>query len=117
MEAMIDIGAGASLTYTEGHFHGPYGGMLVLPHATAKIGKGARYFSDFSLLFGSVGSLDYLVGGEEDGIAELTAKIVAHRADRISSKKLSCMRGTIARADQDPCGARRGSPCGNHREH
>src|SRR5215831_17162328 len=58
MQAKIDIGPDASLTYTEGHYHSPHGGMEVLPHATIRIGKGARYFSDFSLLSCSVGSLD-----------------------------------------------------------
>jgi Fe-S cluster assembly scaffold protein SufB len=99
MQAAIDIGPGASLTYTEGHFHGPHGGMLVIPHAKVKIGKGARYFSDFSLLSGSVGSLDidYLVEVEEDGIAELTAKIFAHRTDRIGLKETVVLRGERSR--------------------
>jgi uncharacterized protein len=99
MQATIDIGPGASLTYTEGHFHGPHGGMLVIPHATVRIGKGARYFSDFSLLSGSVGELDidYLVEVEEDGIAELTAKIFAHRTDRIMLKETVSLRGERSR--------------------
>jgi Fe-S cluster assembly scaffold protein SufB len=99
MQAMIDVGPGASLTYTEGHYHGPHGGMLVIPHATVKIGKGGRYFSDFSLLSGSVGSLDidYLVEVEEDGIAELAAKIFAHRSDRITLKEAVMLRGERSR--------------------
>jgi Fe-S cluster assembly scaffold protein SufB len=99
MQATIDIGPGASLTYTEGHYHGPHGGMQVLPHATIRIRKGARYFSDFSLLSGSVGDLDidYLVEVEEDGIAELTAKIFAHRTDRITLKEAVMLRGEQSR--------------------
>lgn len=99
MQATIDIGPGASLTYTEGHYHGQHGGMQVLPHATIRIGKGARYFSDFSLLSGSVGSLDidYLVEVEEDAIAELTAKIFAHKTDRITLKESVMLRGERSR--------------------
>jgi hypothetical protein len=99
MQATITIGSRSSLTYTEGHYHGPHGGMLVLPHATVRIGKGARYFSDFSLLSGSVGHLDidYLVEVEEDGIAELTAKIFAHRTDRITLKEAVMLRGERSR--------------------
>jgi Fe-S cluster assembly scaffold protein SufB len=99
MQAMIDIGPGASLTYTEGHYHGPHGGMRVLPHASIRIGKGGRYFSDFSLLSGSVGSLDidYVVEVEEDGIAELTAKIFAHRTDQITLKEAVMLRGERSR--------------------
>ncbi len=99
MQASIDIGPGASLTYSEGHYHGPHGGMQVLPHASVRIGKGARYFSNFSLLSGSVGELDidYLVYVEEDGIAELTAKIFAHRADRITLNEAVILRGERSR--------------------
>jgi Fe-S cluster assembly scaffold protein SufB len=99
MQATIDIGPGASLTYSEGHYHGPHGGMQVVPHASITIGKGARYFSDFSLLSGSVGDLDidYLVEVEEDGIAELTAKIFAHGTDRITLKEAVMLRGERSR--------------------
>ena len=99
MQATIEIGPGASLMYTEGHYHGPQGGMQVFPHASIKIGKGARYFSDFSLLSGSVGELDidYLVEVEEDGIAELTAKIFAHRTDRLRVKEAVMLRGERSR--------------------
>jgi uncharacterized protein len=99
MKATMNICPGASLTYTEGHYHGPHGGMQVLPHATIKIGKDARYFSDFSLLSGSVGQLeiDYLVDVEEDGVAELTAKIFGHRKDHILLKEGVMLRGERSR--------------------
>jgi Fe-S cluster assembly scaffold protein SufB len=99
MQAVMEIGPGASLIYTEGHYHGPHGGMQVLPHATIKIGKGARYFSDFSLLSGSVGTLDidYLVEVEEEGIAELSAKIFAHKTDHITLKEAVMLRGERSR--------------------
>jgi uncharacterized protein len=99
MQAVMEIRPGASLTYTEGHYHGPHGGMQVLPHATIKIGKGARYFSDFSLLSGSVGSLDidYLVEVGEEGLAELSAKIFAHKSDRVMLKEAVILRGERSR--------------------
>lgn len=99
MQATMTLGAGASLTYSEGHYHGPHGGMQVLPHATIRIGKGARYFSDFSLLSGSVGSLDidYLVEVEDDGLAELRAKIFAHQRDRITLREAVTLRGERSR--------------------
>lgn len=99
MQATIDIGPGASLTYSEGHYHGPHGGMRVAPHASIKIGKGARYVSDFSLLSGSVGDLDidYLVDVEQDGVAELTAKIFGHGTDRVAIKEAIILRGEQSR--------------------
>ena len=100
MQAVMTIGPGASLTYTEGHYHGLHGGMQVLPHATITVGQGARYFSDFSLLSGSVGHLDidYRVDVEEDGLAELSAKILAHKTDRITLKEAVVLRGERARS-------------------
>jgi Fe-S cluster assembly scaffold protein SufB len=99
MQATIDIGAGASLTYREGHYHGPHGGMQVVPHASIKIGKGARYVSDFSLLTGSVGDLDidYVVEVEEGGVAELTAKIFARKTDRLMLKEAVILQGERSR--------------------
>ena len=100
MQAVMEIGPGASLTYTEGHYHGPHGGMRVIPHATIKIGQGARYFSDFSLLSGSVGTLDidYLVEVDADGLAELSAKIFAHKTDYITLKEAVMLRGDRSRS-------------------
>lgn len=99
MQATMLLRPHASLVYTEGHYHGPHGGMQVLPHATIKIGKGARYFSDFSLLSGSVGHLniDYLVEVAEEGIAELNAKIFARHTDRITLKEAVLLRGARSR--------------------
>ena len=99
MQAVMEIGPGASLTYTEGHYHGPHGGMQVLPHATIKIGKGARYFSDFSLLSGSVDTLDidYLVEVAAGGLAELSTKIFAHKTDHITLKEAVMLRGECSR--------------------
>lgn len=99
MQAAMTIDAGASLTYTEGHYHGPHGGMQVLPHATIRVGRRAHYFSDFSLLSGSVGNLDidYLVEVEEDALAELSAKIFAHKTDRINLKEAVILRGQRSR--------------------
>jgi Fe-S cluster assembly scaffold protein SufB len=100
MQAAMTIGPGASLVYTEGHYHGPHGGMQVLPHAMIKVGKGARYFSDFSLLSGPVGNLDidYRVEVEEEGLAELSAKIFGHQSDRIALKEAVMLRGERSRS-------------------
>lgn len=100
MCATMALGPGASLTYTEGHYHGPHGGMEVLPHATIRVGRGARYFSDFSLLCGSVGSLeiDYHIEVDEDGLAELTAKVFGHQKDRISLKEAVTLQGKRSRS-------------------
>ncbi len=100
MQATVTLNPGASLTYTEGHYHGPHGGMQVLPHATITVGRGARYFSDFSLLSGPVGTLDidYRVDVAEDGLAELHAKIFAHQRDRLTLTEAVSLREERARS-------------------
>jgi Fe-S cluster assembly scaffold protein SufB len=99
MDAVIELDAGASLTYTEGHYHGVQGGMEVRPQAVVKVRSGARYVSDFSLLSGSVGSLgiDYAVEVEDDAVAELTAKVFGHRTDTIDIKESVLLLGRDSR--------------------
>lgn len=85
MDATVELGEGASLTYTEGHYHGPNGGIQVRPKASVTVGKGARYFSDFSLLHGRVGRLaiEYAVAVEQGGVVEMNAKVFGHQRDDI----------------------------------
>jgi Fe-S cluster assembly scaffold protein SufB len=99
MNAVVEVEAGACLTYTEGHYHGPHGGMDVRPQAVVKVRKGARYFSDFSLLSGSVGSLgiDYVVEIEDEAVTELTAKVFGHRTDVIQIKESVLLLGRDSR--------------------
>lgn len=99
MDARMEIGEGATLTYTEGHYHGPHGQMLVKPKAVVTIKPGGRYFSDFSLLTGSVGTLDidYVVHVEREAVAELTAKVFGRGGDVIHIKETAQLRGEHAR--------------------
>lgn len=99
MDAVVELEPDASLTYTEGHYHGPQGGMDVRPQAVVRVKRGARYFSDFSLLSGSVGSLaiDYTVEVEDEAVTELTAKVFGHRTDAIQIKESVLLMGRNAR--------------------
>lgn len=86
MDAVLDIAAGATLHYTEGHYHGPFGGMTVMPKAVVTVGPQGRYFSDFTLTKGRVGKLaiDYVVEVGAQAVAELTAKVFGRDWDDIS---------------------------------
>lgn len=99
MDAIIDIQKGAHVRYLESHYQGPYGGMVVVPQALVKIGKGARYFSDFTLTTGRVGKLniDYVVQVGEDAVAELTAKVFGRGTDEISIKEKIELNGENAK--------------------
>jgi len=99
MDAVIEIGAGASLNYAEGHYHGPYGGATVVPKAKVIVGKGGLYLSDFSLTTGRVGRLDidYEVEAGEDAVVELTARVFGHGTDVIRIRERVVLAGRGAR--------------------
>ncbi|MCK9382575.1 MAG: SufD family Fe-S cluster assembly protein [Sulfuritalea sp.] len=99
MDARIEVGADARLTYTEGHYHGPWGGVTVVPKAIVKLGKRAVYFSDFSLTTGRVGKLDidYEVEADEEAVVELTARVFGHGTDAIRIREKLVLAGRAAR--------------------
>jgi Fe-S cluster assembly scaffold protein SufB len=85
MEARIEVGEGAELKHTEGHFHGANGGIEVRTRAHVEVHRGGRCASDFSLTAGRVGRLnaDYKVNVGEDAVAEVTARVYGHKTDKI----------------------------------
>ena len=92
MDKTIEIGEGASLSFTDSHFHSLSGGIKVLSSAKIKVGKYGQYFSDFSLTTGHVGKLDldYSVETEEHAVVELTSRVFGHANDEIKmSEKVS----------------------------
>jgi len=99
MEAHVEVGEGAELRHTEGHFHGPYGGIEVRPQAYVNVHPGGRYFSDFSLTTGRVGLLnvDYRVQVGDDALAEIAARVYGHATDEISIRDEMILGGRNAR--------------------
>lgn len=99
MEGRVVIEDGASLTYQEAHYHGPAGGIRVVPRALVTLGRDARYRADFSLVQGRVGTLeiDYSVDVGEDGLAELTSKVYGSGADVIRIQETVRLNGERAR--------------------
>lgn len=100
MEAEIEVGEGAELRYSEGHYHGASGGMEVYPRARVRVGPGARYFADFSLLTGRVGRLvlDYTIEVAAHAVVEVNARVFGHGADEI------CLRDEIILAGEEARG-------------
>lgn len=100
MDAVITIGENAEMKYSETHYHGMYGGIEVVPKAAVKVGKGGRYFADFTLTSGRVGRLniDYTVEAGENAVTELTARIFGHADDNIKIKEKAVLRGNNSRS-------------------
>lgn len=99
MEAEVTVGEGAELRHSEGHFHGPYGGIEVIPRAQVEVLQGGRYFSDFSLTSGRVGRLDvdYRVQVGEEAVAEIGARVYGHANDIITLRDEMILGGRSAR--------------------
>lgn len=99
MDAKVDIGNNAGMKYSETHFHGPFGGIEVIPKAKVKVGKNGRYFTDFTLTSGRVGTLeiDYEVEAGEDAVTELTARVFGHARDEIKIKETVLLSGKNSR--------------------
>jgi len=99
MQARIHVGAGASLTYSEEHFHGTHGGVDVRPNAQVTVDAGARFATTFSLTRGCVGMLNvnYHIDVAEEGVAELTTKIYGTGEDKIRVQETVRLNGERAR--------------------
>jgi Fe-S cluster assembly scaffold protein SufB len=99
MAAEIELAEGAVLRYSEGHYHGPSGGVTVIPEARLRVGPRARLVSDFSLTTGLVGrlALDYYIEVGEDAVAEMRARVFGHARDEIRISDEMVLAGRNAR--------------------
>jgi len=99
MDAVVDIGEGAELRYSETHFHGIYGGTYVRPKAVVTVGRNGAYVGDFELITGRVGRLeiDYVVETGENGVTELTARVFGHGDDTVNIKEKVVLAGEHSR--------------------
>jgi hypothetical protein len=99
MDAKIRVGSGAKMVYRESHFHGPHGGIEVLPKAKVTVEDGGTFISSFSLVHGRVGTLDieYDVAAAKQSIAELTTKAYGQSDDRLRVNESLHLNGEGAR--------------------
>jgi hypothetical protein len=99
MEAEIEVGEGADLHYSEGHYHGASGGVEVYTRARVRVGPRARYCADFSLLTGRVGrlDLDYTIEAAAHAVVEVNARVFGHGADEIRIRDEIILAGEEAR--------------------
>ncbi len=99
MDAVVDIGEGAEMRYSETHYHGLFGGIEVIPKLTVTVGKNGRYYTDFTLVNGRVGKLgiDYAVEAGEGSVVELTARVFGHGNDDVKISEKVVLAGEDAR--------------------
>ncbi len=99
MDATIHVRAGASMQYRESHYHGPHGGIEVLPKAQVTVDEGGRFTNTFSLVHGRVGRLefDYDVTVGPRGVAELSTKAYGQADDHLRVNETLHLAGEGAR--------------------
>ncbi len=99
MQARIRVGKGARMEYAETHYHGPQGGVEVLPVAHILIEEGGFYRSVFKLVEGAAGvvRLDYLAELGRDAACELDAKVYGKARDSIVIKESLVLNGENSR--------------------
>lgn len=99
MDADIVIGEQSQVRYNEVHFHGPGGGISVLPEGRISVGTKSSYFSEFKLVEGAVGrfDMDYTVDVGDSGVAELVAKLYGKKTDRIKIRESIHLNGNHSR--------------------
>jgi Fe-S cluster assembly scaffold protein SufB len=100
MDAVVDVEEHAEMRYAEGHYHGPFGGIEVVPRARFRLAARARLVSDFSLTTGRVGTLaiDYRVEAGDAAVVELTARVFGRGTDEIRIRDHVILDGRDGRA-------------------
>ncbi len=99
MEGEVHVGAGATMRYSEVHYHGEAGGIEVLPKVRTVVEERGRYRSAFTQTHGRAGRIefDYQVDVASHGLAELTAKALGYGEDRITIRETIRLNGEGAR--------------------
>ena len=99
MDSEINIAEGGEYSYFESHIHSADGGIKVYPTAKVKLGKYARFKTEFELLKGRVGiiDIDYETTSDDYSIMEMTTRIDGKEDDFIKINETGYLIGKEAR--------------------
>ncbi len=100
MDAVVRIAAGATYEYFERHLHGAGGGVLVVPKTKVEVGEGARFKTEFELIKGQAGVIDfdYEVDCDAHSLLDMIARIWGRGHDRITIRETARLNGEEATA-------------------
>ncbi|MEE4275870.1 MAG: SufD family Fe-S cluster assembly protein [Thermoleophilia bacterium] len=100
MDAVVRIAAGATYEYFERHLHGAGGGVLVVPKTKVEVGEGARFKTEFELIKGQAGVIDfdYDVDCGAHSLLDMIARIWGRGHDRITIRETARLNGEEATA-------------------
>ncbi|MDA8424861.1 MAG: SufD family Fe-S cluster assembly protein [Treponema sp.] len=95
MDAELEIGEGARLSYLERHVHGPEGGVTIVPKTRVTLAEAARFSTEFELVKGAAGriELDYEAVCGKDSVVDMKTRIFGRGADEIHVREAAMLRG------------------------
>jgi Fe-S cluster assembly scaffold protein SufB len=99
MDARIHVGRNAIMRYSEAHYHGPAGGIEVLPTTYAQVDEDGTFESEFNLTDGRVGRLAIRLEADvaARGVVELVSKAYGSADDDINVSEIVRLNGAGAR--------------------
>ena len=99
MDAHIHVGRDATMRYSEAHYHGSEGGIVVVPTTYAQVDEGGALEAEFSLTHGRVGELAIKVEADvaAGGVVELVSKAYGSADDDIHVEETLRLNGAGAR--------------------
>jgi Fe-S cluster assembly scaffold protein SufB len=99
MDANLRIGPAATMRYTEAHYHGTTGGIVVQPTSHITVGEAGRLENEFNLTHGRVGrmEIDVEVDVAAQAAAELIAKAYGFSNDSVRVDEVMRLNGPNAR--------------------
>ena len=100
MDAVVRLAPGATYEYFERHLHGKEGGVIVVPKTKVHVGEGARFKTEFELIRGQAGEIDfdYDVDCDAHSLLDMIARIWGRGHDRITIRETARLNGEDARA-------------------
>ena len=100
MDAVIEVEPGARYAYFERHVHGTGGGVNVVPYAKVMVHEGAEFTTEFELIKGRAGRIDFAYETEcgPRSVVDMTARINGRADDLIVIREKAHLAGAEARA-------------------
>jgi Fe-S cluster assembly scaffold protein SufB len=99
MDARVHVGRNATMRYSEAHYHGPEGGIEVLPTTHAQVDEEGTLEVEFNLTHGRVGRMEIELEADvaERGVVELVSKAYGSADDEIHVSEVVRLNGAGAR--------------------
>ncbi len=100
MDAEISIAPGATYEYFERHLHGAEGGVIVVPKTKVHVGEGGRFKTEFELIKGMAGVIDFDYEADCDAFStlDMITRIIGRGSDKIRINETGHLNGEGAKA-------------------